>query len=689
MELEENSVSLEKYWQILQRRWKPTLLAFLSVFTIAQLITFLKQPIYIAEAKLRFQRNSSTSSITGLGTEIGKLDPLVQQGNPLNTETEVIKSIPVIETTIQRINRQYNHQIFSTTELFLKNLDIKLVKGADILEISYKYTDPKIAAAVVNELVTVYLEESLSSKRSDTILARKFIENQLPKAELVVRQAESQLADFKEENKVVSLQEEANKAVDVIANLQLRINETQSQLANIQSQSQVISQQLGMNSQQALLITSLSQVAGVQDILKEIQQLESQLASKQTSLQDNHPEIISLKQRIVSLNKLIKSRTVQVLGNYQVPGKNEVQIGTLQQQLSSRLVELESNRIGLASQADTLLRLQLSYKQRLNNLPKLEEKQRQLERKLQAAQSTYSLLLQKLQESRVAENQNLGNASVISTAQIPDKPATSVLISYLSSALLAILAGLATIYILEVQDKTIKTVEEAQELLGFNVLAVLPQVAKFVKNNSHINRFLIRDFSGSSLIESYRILRSHLNFIKNDRQVKTIVVTSAVPQEGKSTVAANLAMVMAQVNRKVLLIDANLQNPTQHEIWDVMNQEGLSNIIMGNMDINDNIHVHQVMPNLAVLTAGIFPVTNAVLDSQKMTDLITNFSREYDLIIIDTPAMNMTADAAILGQIADGILLVVRLGIVDSINAIAAKELLSKSGQNVLGQVIN
>lgn len=688
MELEENSISLVKYWQIFQRRWKPTLLVVISVFTIAQLITSLKKPIYVAEAKLRFQRNSSTSSITGLGTEIGKLDPLVQQGNPLNTETEIIKSIPVIETTIQRINRQYNRPILSTTELFLKNLTIKVVKGADILEISYKYTDPKIAAAVVNELVTVYLEENLSSKKSDTILARKFIENQLPKAELVVRQAESQLADFKRKNQVVSLQEEANKAVDVIANLQLRIDETQSQLANIQSQSQVISQQLGMNPQQALLITSVSQVSGVQDILREIQQLESQLASKRTSLQEKHPEIISLKQKIISLNKLIKNRTVQVLGNYQLSGKNQVQIGNLQQQLSSRLVELESNRIGLASQADTLLKLQLSYKQRLNNLPKLEEKQRQLERKLQAAQSTYSLLLQKLQESRIAENQNLGNASVISTAQIPDKPATSVLISYLSSALLAMLAGLVTIYILEVQDKTIKTVEEAQDLLGFNVLTVLPKVAKSVKNNSHINRFLIRDFPGSYLSESYRILRSHLNFINNDHQIKTIVVTSAVPQEGKSTVAANLAMIMAQSNRKVLLIDANLQHPTQHLVWDLMNQQGLSNIIMGNMDINDNIHVDQVMANLDVVTAGIFPHHTSVLDSQKMTDLITNFSREYDLIIIDTPAMNMTADAAILGQIADGILLVVRLGVVDAINAIAAKELLSKSGQNVLGQVI-
>ncbi len=695
MELQESSISLEKYWTILKRRWLATLFITISVFIIAQLATSFKKPLYLAEGKLRFQRNNATSSITGLGTEIGKLDPLMQQSNPLNTEVEVIRSLPIIETTISRLNLQDSKGIALKTKIFLNHLTVKDIKGADVLQITYTHTNPKTAAQVVNELIKIYLEQNVSSRRAEAAAARQFIEKQLPKAELVVRKTESELAVFKEKNKIVSLQEEASKAIEVIGDLQLRINDTQSQLANINSQYQVINQQLGMNPKQALSMTSISQISGVQDILKEIQQLQSQLANRQTVLQNNHPQIIDLQDKITSLNKVIDNRIFQALGKNKLQAKSNLQLSALQQQLSSRLVELESNRLGLASQASSLLKLQFAYKQRLNNLPKLEEQQRQLERKLQAAQSTYSLLLQKLQESRIAENQNLGNATKISEAEIPDEPTSSAMISYLSSGLLSILAALMTIYILEIKDKSIKTVDEAKELLGLALLGVIPTIRNSQLSNrknaaitSYNERIIIRDFPRSSISEAYRMLRANLNFISADRELKVIVVTSSVPQEGKSTVAANLATAIAQMDRQVLLIDGDLHRPVQHKIWDLMNNQGLSNLIFKQEEITTTIK--KVMPNLDVLTSGIVPPSPAaLLDSQRMATLMANFSDKYDFVIVDTPALTVAADAVTLGQMADGVLLVVRPGVVDSVNATFAKELLAKSGQNVLGQVVN
>ena len=406
MELQESSISPAKYWTILKRRWLATLSISIVVFGVSQLATSLKKPLYVAEGKLRFQRNNSTSSMTGLGTEIGKLVPLMEQSNPMNTEVEIIRSFPVIEKTINSLELKDDKGQALKTKLFLKNLTIKEVKGADVLQITYTDSNPKTAAQVVNELIKVYLEQNLSSRRAEAAAARKFIEKQLPQAELVMRRSESELAGFKERNKIVSLQEEATQAVEIMANLQLRMNDTQSQLANIKSQSQVISQQLGMSPEQALLMTSISQISGIQDILKEIQQLQSKLANRQTILENSHPEIIDIRDKIISLNRVIDQRISQALGKNKLQAQGNLQLSALQQQLSTRLVELESNRLGLASQVNSLLNLQLAYKQRLNNLPKLEEQQRQLERKLQAAQSTYSLLLQKLQESRIAENQN-------------------------------------------------------------------------------------------------------------------------------------------------------------------------------------------------------------------------------------------------------------------------------------------
>lgn len=695
MELQESSISLEKYWTILKRRWLPTLLMTLSVFVIAQLAISFKKPIYLAEGKLRFQRNNATSSITGLGTEIGKLDPLMQQSNPLTTEVEVIRSIPIIETIISRLNLKDSKGVPLKNKSFLNNLTVKEIKGADVLQITYNHTDPKIASQVVNELIKVYLEQNVSSRRAEAAAARQFIEKQLPKAELVVRQTESELADFKSENKVVSLQEEATKAVEVIGDLQLRINDTQSQLANLNSQFQVISQQLGMTPEQALIMTSISQITGIQDILKEIQQLQSQLANRQTVLQKNHPQIIDLQDKITSLNKVIDDRISQALGKNKLQVKSSLQLSNLQQQLSGRLVELESNRLGLASQANSLLKLQLAYKQRLNNLPRLEEQQRQLERKLQAAQSTYTLLLQKLQESRIAENQNLGNATLISAAKVPDEPISSIIVAYLTAGLISVFAGLITIYILEAKDKSIKTVDEAKELLGLTLLGVIPIPIK-LKKYSHKNEIIesykqtiiIRDFPKSSISESYRMLRENLKFMSADNDLKVIVVTSSVAQEGKSTVAANLATAMAQKEHKVLLIDGDLHRPVQHKIWDISNTEGLSNLIVGQTEIK--VAVKTVMNNLDVLTSGLLPPHPAsLLDSKRMATLLETLAMKYDFVIIDTPPLNTVADAATLGQISDGVLFVVRPGLVDSVNAAFAKELLEKSGQNILGQVVN
>ncbi len=723
MTLQESSGTFDKYSQVLKRRWIHALGVFLCVFIVLQVATFFKKPYYLAEGKLKFQRTNTTSSLTGVGAEMSKLEPLVDnKSNPLNTEAEVIRSVPVVnteaevirsvpvvKTTINKLNLKDKKNVRLKTKQFLQMLTVKEINGSDILSISYKDTNPELAAQVVNTLIDVYLDYNISSHRTQATTARKFIEKQLPNAELVVRQAEAQLAEFKEKYKIVSLQEEATKALEVITALQQQINESQSRFADAEAQSQGIRKQLGMNSQQAIVMTSLSQTSGVQDILKEIQQLESQLAARRTVLQENHPQIIDLVYKLQSLNALLQQRKQNVVGTNSLQLNHNFQLGELQQQLSARLVELESNRLGLKSQIATLSGLQTAYKQRLNNLPRLEQQQRQFERKVQAAQSTYSLLLQKLQESRIAENQNLGNASMISEAELPEESISSPMFLYLTTSLLAGLTALASVCFLEKIDKSIKNVDQAKELLQFTLLGIIPEkellqftllgiIPDFSKPKKSLRgheemelyskRLVVRDMPRSHINEAYRMLRANLKFMSADKELKVIVVTSSVPREGKSTVAANLAVTMAQMERRVLLIDADMRRPVQHKIWEIMNNQGLSNLIVGQGEIRTAIK--QVMDNLYVLTSGVTPPNpGSLLDSKKMSALIQTLSVYYDFVIIDAPSLNVAADAATLGQMADGVLFVVRPGVADSVSASIAKELLEKSGQNVLGQVVN
>ena len=702
MESQESFVSFETYWQILQRRWLSALAIFTFVYIISLLLfSAIRKTDYEAQGKLLFQRTNTVSALTGVGRELGTLEPVVRdRSNPLNTESEVIRSVPVVQNTIEKLALQDNKGATLRFKDFLKRLTVKELKGSDVLQVSYRDRNPQIAAQVVNTLMQIYLEQNVNSHRQAAQSARKFIEQQLPAAELVVRNAEAKLRQFQEKHQITTLETEVNQGAEMIASLQRQIGEVQGRIANTQAQAQVIRNQLRMNTQQGVITTSLSQSRGVQDVLTQVQQLETQLATRRAVLQDSHPEIIGLQNNLTTLKGVLQSRIQQITGTKQ-PQTTQTQIqqnlqnGELQQQLTSRLVELESTYQGLTSQLSTLSNLQANYRKHLSRLPKLQQQQRELERQQQAAQSTYALLLQKLPESRIAENQNLGNARQISPALVPDEPASSPMISYVSAGLLGILAALATIYTLEITDKSIRTIDDVRELLGFTILGVIPSFSKeqkliFAREEVQFahQRLIVNYAPRSFISEAYRMLRANLTFVSSDKKLKTIVVSSCVPQEGKSTVSANLALVLAQMECKVLLVDGDLRRPIQHHVWELPNSKGLSHVIVEQGDVRTMIA--KVSDNLDVLTGGVVPPSPAsLLDSKRMATLIHGFAMEYDFVIIDAPALTVAADAAILGQMADGMLLVVRPGVANSVDATIAREILQQSGQNVLGQVVN
>jgi polysaccharide biosynthesis transport protein len=696
MEQQESSI-LIKYWHILERRWVSGLGAFIPVFLIVLIASSFKKPSYQAEGKLQFQRTNAVSLLTGVNGEVGKLEPLVQDNktNPLNTEAEVIRSFPTIQKTIIRQNLRDAKGKPLRTGDFLKKLTVKDIKGTDVLQVSFNDTNPKVAAETVNALMGAYLEHNISYHRSAVTSARKFLEKQVPSAELVVRTAEAELRQFKEKNRVVSLPEEASKALEMLTDLQKQISESKSKMADVAAQSFAIRNQLDMTAKEALTMTGISQSDGVQEVVKQLQQIESELVTKRQVFLDSHPEIVKLEDRAATFRNILKNRIGQNSNNAEIKPNANLQIGELKQQLSGELVRLESQQLGLKSQVAEQLNLETAYRQRLDILPKLEQQQRELERKVQAAQSTYSLLLQKLQESRITETQNLGNAQIISKAETPDEPISSPTVNYLSAGLLGLLALMATMYLLESRDKFIKTIDEARDFMGLTLLGVIPSFSKpksllFKGDDTEISspRIVVRDTPRSPISEAYRMLRANLKFISADKELKVIVVTSSVPQEGKSTVAANLAMALAQMERRVLLVDGDLHRPIQHQIWDLPNTEGLSNVIVGQADLRSAIA--QVTDNLYVLPSGLVPPSPAsLLDSKRMATLMDLFGASFDFVIIDTPALSVGADAASLGQMADGVLFVVRPGVADVVSAAFAKDLLEKSGQNVLGQVVN
>lgn len=695
MESTESSIGFQQYWQILKRRWLPASVVSASVFALTALSLLLQKPIYLAEGNLRFQKTSATPSLTGLGRELSQLDPLGEESSPLDTEAETIRSVPTIQKLIATLGLKDQQGNPLKVKHFLKQLNVAPIGSTDILQVSYKDTDPQKAARVVNSLMAVYLTNNQRDHRAEAIAAREFIEEQLPKSEASVRRAERELRKFKEENKVVALDEEAKSAVAVTQDLQRQINSTQIGLADAKAQSALLKNQLGSNLQQAGTVTSISQSPAVQETLKQIQLVDSQLAVDRSRFQENHPTIASLKSKKADLQRLLQTQTKQVLRGKQLSSNANLQSSQFEQSLTQEFVRSEARRLGLESQATTLSNLQNNYRQRINIMPSLEQKQRELERQLQASQTTYALLLQKLQEIRITENQNVGNARIIASAVVPDEPVAPRKDLFLvTGALLALVLGVATAFVLETTDKSIRTVDDAKRMFGFTLLGVIPAVKKSERitlgkgNLERSTPEIVVTDSSRPFSTAYRMLQTNLKFLSSKKKLKVVVVTSSVPKEGKSTVSANLAAAMAGLGRKVLLVDADMHRPLQHRIWNLPNQLGLSDLIMGQSELRTV--VKEVMVNLDVLTSGVMPPNPmALLDSQAMASLIDIFSANYDFTIIDTPSLSVDADASILGKMADGVLLVVRPGVVDSANAVLVKEFLEQSEQNVLGQVIN
>ena len=687
MEYKEYSeeIDLQKHWLVLKRRWFPAIGMFGAVTSAAALVTSNLSPTYQATGKLMLKADR-TSSLTGLADDqSGGINALTQRSEPVNTQAEVIRSLPIAQATIKTLHLKDKDGKSLDPRDLLKNLKVKPLTGTDALSVSYQSDDPKQAAQIVNTVIDKYINTNREGNRAEAVAARSFIQAQLPTVEAAVSAAEENLRQFKQLNNVVSLTEETSAAVTILSKLEQQIVQAKADLGDTTAQSVAFQQQLGMTSEQAIALSTLGQSSGIQDALTQFQDVQTKLAVARTRYRDNHPSIISLQRQETVLNDLLQNRVQQVQGSSISRPIGQLQTSDLRQDLTKDLVQSEAKRSGLAQQLQQLTSAYNLYQQRAAAYPALEKTQRELERKLQAAQQTYETLLSSLQKIQVAENQKVGNAVIIEKADVPKHPSglsKKLLIAAGGAAGLMLAVGAA--FLLDTIDRSVKTVREAKEVFGYTLLSIIPMYSRGQSSSNVI----VRDLPGSPISATYQMLQANLKFLSSDKKLKTIVISSSVPKEGKSEVAANLAAALAQVGRRTLLIDADLRNPNQHHIWGLNNKVGLSNVIVD--QVQEHQAIQRAMENLYVLPAGAIPPNPVpLLDSKRMASLLASFTQAFDFIIFDTPPLAGTPDAAVLGKIADGLLLVVRPNVVNAASAAAAKEFLAQTNQNVLGMVIN
>lgn len=698
-------INVQQILLILKRRW-PFIIAGGLLGAIAGGIPpTLETPIYVAGGTLQLIPQRAIS-VAGVNDDAGLLQPTSPLTNPLATELLVLKSRPILTEVVTTLDLK-NPEDGSPASAGLIGNDIsaEILQQTDVIRISYTSNRPQEAVDVVNTLMETYIRHNIKTNRAQAEATRKFIDSQLPEVESELENVELALRQFKEQNNINSLEREAGVVTESLLGLESQRQAQQRELLQIDARLGFLSQQLGLNAEEAIAANALTQSPGVRAAYQQLQAVEQELTAQQARFTAQNPTVQALLDQKQRLEQLLNERVDRV-AQEQLNDLDLVDAGEQEQNLRSTLVQESLARLGVERSLAELDKQTAQYRRRSEELPRLEQKQRELERKLGAAQLTYETLLAGLQEASVKENQEVGNARIVSRAVKPSIPANAasiVSLELIAGGILGACLGLSAGLLLEMFDHSLRTEYEARGFFKrFPILGTIPawnpddwELNQEEENDRAVNfdvPLLETPIGPESLLYpvsvAYRRLQANLKLLNVDRRMRVIAITSSIPGEGKSVTAANLALMLANLSNRVLLLEADLSAPQQHKIWKLSNIWGLSNILQD--QITPEQTIQPVTDNLDVLSAGVgSPGVVALLDSDRMAITVRRLAEVYDYVIIDSPSLLVAPEIVSLGQLADGVMMVVRPGVLNKVDAATAQDTIRNMGMELLGIIVN
>lgn len=695
-------IDLQRYWLVIKRRWLPASAVVLLCLLGAAYSALKIKSNYQATGQVLVKQVDRAAALTGIATELATQETLGREASALATQQQLMQSTSVLAEVVEALDLKNPEGDPLGPAVLRRGLTTKPLPGTNIVTITYEAPDPELAASVVNQLIAAYIDKNIENNRAEARAAREFIEAELPRSKDAVENAAADLRDFKVRNDIVNLEQESAATVNQLQAIDHEMRGYEATLASLTSQVNTLQQQLQLSPEQAQELAKLSSAESVQEVLASLGEVQTQLAVQGSNYTENHPVIANLKRQEEALLSLLNERVEAVIARSYSDNVGDYEFSPLEENITSALLQAQVEQQAVQQRIQELEQTRNQYLNWSKVFPSLEKEELELRSNLSAAQQEYELLLSRLQEIRLAENQTVGTAQVQELAAIPTDPIDNFskqMKLMVAGTGAGVFMGIAVAFLLDLLDKSIKTAKDAEVLLGYTLLGLIPKFTTlseempqdglpFLQSGTISPRIVTLSGSHPLISAAYQMLQANLKFIRSDNPLRIFVVSSSIAQEGKSEVSANLAVSMAQVGRRVLLVDADMRSPSQHHLWNVMNRVGLSHVLVGEGKLEDALQ--PIAENVTLLTAGVVPPNPlALVDSERMAALMAQLSGQYDYVILDSPPLIGAADAAVLGRMADGVLLIVRPRRVDSASALAAKSLLSRSGADVLGFVAN
>jgi polysaccharide biosynthesis transport protein len=682
-EEQEGGWNFQEVLSILQRRW--LIISGVATVVMASIVVGLTLNPTKLEYEGSFQILVEPVNEDSKTIDVVKDPNSSASGLDYDSQIQILKSPVILGDIVKQVQVTYPDINY---DLLAQSLNVSQLDKTKIIQVTYRGDDPDKVQVVLDKTAQYYLEYSQEKRQTKLRQGLQFVEQQLQVAQNRVDQLQKQLQAFKQKYDLNDPESEAQALDTETAGLAGQKQAMNVQLAQARLNLALLQRPDGEKS--ALINATL-----YQQLIAQKSQLDAQVAAESTRFQTINPTLQSLKERRDSLLPLINQEAKRFLDTKRA----EITTGI-------RVLEVQSQALAKREQDLT---------QKRKQLPVLSRQYTNLQRRLQVAVESLNRFLSTRETLQIQRSQTEFGWQLIQAPTRPGYPVTSSSLkrNLLSGLVASILAGIGVALLLEKLDSTYNTINDLKEKVKLPLLGNLPfekqiqtdQDHNFVHHIPLINlpkyfsEFLpdsnvatVQENSNYStnFLESLRVLYTNIQLLSSDRPIRSIIISSAMPGDGKSTVAFNLAQIATAMGQKVLLVDADLRRPTIHNLSDLNNLWGLSNLISTNLPLGEAIQQIPALNQLSVITSGpVPPDATKLLSSEKMKRLMVEFHNSFDLVIYDVPPLVGLADVSLVAPHTDGILLVVKIGKTESSVLRRALENLKISRLNVLGIVGN
>lgn len=699
---------------------------FCLILAIATVKAFTTKPIYRSSLQLLVEPNYQGKEQDGQnGTDKQIVDPNIEVDSV--TQLSLMQSSQLLQNALNMLKPEYSDL---TIKDMKKTLSVTQLQGqggetkTKIFEATYTDNDPVKTQKVLQAVRQVYLDYNREQQKLRLTKGLAFIDNQLPSVRQSVAQSEAALEQFRKNQHLIDPEVQSKALTDALNTLQQERKNNQAQYQELLATYNTLQQQIASSPKQAVASSRLSQSTRYQTLLNEIQKTDLAIAEQRRRFTDDNPVIQKLLFQRQQQLALLHTEGQRSLGENtsQLTDRGESllaegQFGENDLNLVSKLLETQTNLLALKAREQTLAHKEQQLRAELDRFPNLLAQYNRLQPEIKLNRDTLEQLEKARQELSLELARGGFDWQVVEEPLLGEKIGPKKVQILLLGTVAGLMLGGIAAFVRETIDDSVRTSEELERQIALPLLGMTPELPKSKKSEPSFSlpfgkpqhweattsQPIIKLPFGKPPIlapwtievihwppswESLDLIYKNIQLLNSVSRLGSLMLTSALPGEGKSTLALGLAISAARLNQRVLLIDADLRHPTLHEKLNLPNDYGLSTLLSSNTSLPIKSSIHSSSPYIDILTSGPIPSDPAnLLSSPRMGELLAAFEQTYDLILLDAPPVLGLVDAVLTASFCRGVVLIARIGQVSRTELTQATAMLSKL--NLIGVVAN